>query len=393
MQRKHKRYVISEETKKRCHIFNLDEESRQKFTPISMELFHYLYEVNRIDFSIYFQVDDLMIEFIKPSEFSHALIDKIVASRQKEYDNLNVCIEKRHLPLFKTLLAKVRDQKIKQLLDKDPSLDQRTLNSFKDLSNASQMVIKGGISRQVALEVQASAYRMVDNLMESEVAISTLSRMVLADPTLYDHSAAVAMIAAVIAKKILHKGKDKSRLIALGGLYHDVGKTCVPAHILNKPGKFTDEEFEIMKTHTTLGFSELQKAIQQGAPIEQEVTIVALEHHEKFCGKGYPHGKIGRKEERHDGIHEFARIVAIADVYSALLMKRVYKEAFEPEQALAIMKRNAPTDYDPIIFQPFVNEVSRSIEYYREAKKQKKPYDGNEFIFDEKSGYRLKKSS
>ncbi|MFW7380950.1 MAG: HD-GYP domain-containing protein [Oligoflexus sp.] len=389
----HRQYVISEETRQRCHIFPLNDKNRNKFIPISLELFHYLYEVQDISFSIYFQVSEQMIEYIKASEFSHELVSKIIASRHREYENIEICVEKRHYAAFQQTIEKVRDKKIKALLSKDPSLDQKTLHLFSDLSNASQMIIKGGINRQVALEVQESASRLVDNLMESEIAIGTLSRMVLADPTLYDHSAAVAMISAVISKKILHKSRDQSQLIALGGLYHDVGKTCVPQHILNKPGKFSDEEFDVMKSHTHLGHDELMKAIEQGAPIENEVTIVALEHHEKFCGFGYPHGKAGRKEEQDNGIHEFARIVSIADVYSALLMKRVYKEAYEPEKALAIMESNADRDYDPLIFKPFVEDVSRSIAHYQSLDSQKDQDRSRIFLVDEKGAYRLKKSS
>jgi HD-GYP domain-containing protein (c-di-GMP phosphodiesterase class II) len=88
-----------------------------------------------------------------------------------------------------------------------------------------------------------------------------------------------------------------------------------------------------MKSHTTLGYEELMQAIEKGAPIDEEIAIVALEHHEKFCGGGYPTGKCGRLEEKADGIHYLARIVSIADVYSALLMKRVYKEAFRSKNS------------------------------------------------------------
>lgn len=394
MPNKKQQHRISDETKKRCQVFPITKENSKRFTPISLELFHYLFELTTIDFSIYFQVQDQMVEYIKPSEFSHELLQTLITSRNKKLDNLEICLEKREYPLFQAAINSVRESKIKRLIAKDPSLDINTINVFSDLSNASQMVIRGGINRQVALEVQSSASRLVNHQLDSLVTIGTLSRMVLADPTLYDHSASVAMIAAMIAKSMLKKSRDITQQIALSGLYHDVGKTCVPYHILNKPGKFTPDEFEVMKGHATLGYKELQIAIKQGAPITPEVTLIALEHHEKFCGHGYPHGKVGRREEREDGIHEYSRIVSIADVYSALLMKRVYKEAYDPQRALTIMAKVADKDYDPLIFQPFLKEVVQSLRFFENLKQGPKTSKGRVIVKQEGNRYpRAKKTS
>lgn len=357
-------YKISEATRKRCKIFELKPEDKAKFKSISLELFHYLYETKNVDFSIYFKVENTMIEYITPGDFSHELVGNILKSRNKEYGNLDICLAVNEAERFDVIIENIRNKKIHKLLQKDPHLDQQTLKLFSNLSSASQMVVKGGIDVKVASFAKETAHQMIDGLMESEVAIGTLSRMVLADPTLYDHSATVAMIAGVISKKLLKKNDEFSERVALSGLYHDVGKTCVPAHILNKPGSFTAEEFEVMKTHTTLGYEELLKAIQEGAPIDDEVALVAHQHHEKFCGGGYPNNRQGRLEEQENGIHEFARIVTIADVYSALLMKRVYKEAYEQDKALSIMRKAAEQSYDPIIFQLFDEDVSKAIAKY-----------------------------
>ena len=395
-----KSYSISEETRKRCEIFTVDAASAEKFTPISLELFHYLFEVRHIDFTIYFRVDNTMIAYITPRDFSHELVKKILFARQKEYENLDICLLRKEMPLFTATMNKIRDKKIHLLMEKDPHLDRDTLRMFSNLSNASQMVVKGGINGKVALFAKEIAGQLIDNLMDSEVAIGTLSRMVNADPTLYDHSASVAMIAGVISSKLMNITKEESAKIALGGLYHDVGKTCVPCHILNKPGSFTPEEFEVMKTHTCLGYDELVDAIDKGAPIEADVARVALEHHEKFKGGGYPNNLSGRKEEKENGIHLYSRIVTIADVYSALLMKRVYKEAFSPQKALDIMRKASVESYDPIIFKPFEENVARSIKHY-EMQEAKTPKDTSRIIVmdDEKrsparsSAYHKRKSS
>lgn len=376
-------YKISENTRKRCKIFELKEDEAKTFTPVSLELFHYFKDVDAIDFSIFFKLDTTMIEYIRAEEFCLEFVENILIACNKDYENLEICVYSNDIEKFNAIIDHVRNGKIQALLKKDPHLDANTLKMFSNLSKASQMVVKGGIDIKVAQQAEAVAGQLIDNLMESEIAIGTLSRMVSADPTLYDHSASVAMIAGVIASKLMKISNEESKKIALGGLYHDVGKTCVPHHILNKPGTFTPDEFEIMKTHTTLGFQELIKAIEQGAPIEQDVALVALEHHEKFKGGGYPLNKCGRKEEKDNGIHAYSRIVTIADVYSALLMKRVYKEAFSSQKALSIMEANADACYDPIIYAPFQANVKRSIRLY-ELMEEKLSQKGKIIVIDDK---------
>ena len=249
-------------------------------------------------------------------------------------------------------------------MEKEPTLDRKVLEVFGNLSNASQLVVRGGINKEVAKSIEASAAYLVDNLFDSQTAVATLSRMVIHDPTLYDHSASVAMLSGLISMQHLDRNlsKKEAAIVAQCGLYHDVGKTCVPSHILNKPGKFTDDEFKSMKDHAVFGETELLSVIQQGAPIHEAAVRVAGEHHERWNGKGYPRGHCGELNDSNpNGIHLYTRIVTIADVYSALLMKRVYKEAFEPHDALIIMQKCAATDFDPIIFPKFVHSVVKSL--------------------------------
>lgn len=124
-----------------------------------------------------------------------------------------------------------------------------------------------------------------------------------------------------------------------------------------------------MKSHALHGHKELMNAISNGAPIDEIVARVALEHHERFTGKGYPVGKRGRWEEDPElGIHVYSRIISIADAYSALLMKRVYKPALPAEKALELMERSAPDDFDPEIFAPFVSGVRASLSTLKKKK-------------------------
>nr|MBP9707362.1 HD domain-containing protein [Oligoflexales bacterium] len=290
-----KKYVISEETKKRCKILRLTPDLRKNFQALSLESFHFFYQMPALNFPLYFRSSHIMIEFMRPEEFSTELLQKLWQGTQSGFIDTEVCILKKDFELYQQALSEVRKLKYAKLKETVPLLDQKVLDLFQNLSSASQMIVRGGIDDNVVQKVKASAAHMVNNLMDSESAISTLTRMVLCDPTLYDHSASVAMIASVIGKFILKNplSARENRVVSEAALYHDVGKTCIPSAVLNKPDKLSKEEFEIMKQHTVLGAQELNKIIENGAQIEKMATRVALEHHERFDGTGYPHGRKG----------------------------------------------------------------------------------------------------
>lgn len=364
-----KRFIIKESTRKRCKIIKISERAKTQFQPISLELFHFLYKAQAIDFSIFIRVMDEVIEYIKPTELSQELLKHIWLASLKDEAEVEICVLKADHPKFTRIIDNVRTQKIQILLEKQPALDRKTLQIFNDLSGASQMVLRGGITKSVAAKVKAAASHMVANLMDNDYAMSTLSKMITIDPTLYDHSASVAMFGGIMAKQYLKEkiGTKQTEIIAQCGLYHDAGKACIPNSILNKPGTFTLEEFEVMKTHAILGYKELTKAIENGSPIDEVVARVALEHHERFEGQGYPYGKAGRFEHNpNDGIHVYSRIISIADSYSALLMKRVYKPALPAAKAIEILERDATNHFDPDIFLPFIKSMKKSLRLLEE---------------------------
>ncbi len=385
-------FRLREETIKRCNIFQLTPERARKFRPVNSELFHYLQDMETNKFGLYFRIEDTMIEYLRPGELSKELLDQLWSAMQKSGKRLEINVLKSEYGLFEQAIDAVRQEKIQRVLAMDPALDRRAVEVFRSLSAASQLVVKGGVNAEVAEQVKASASFMVSNLLDSGTAIATLSRMVIHDPTLYDHSASVAMFGGMIATRCLKKSlapKDVE-VVAQCGLYHDIGKTCVPSAVLNKPGKFTDEEFAIMKTHAALGETELSNTIKAGAPIDVVAIRVAGEHHERFQGGGYPKGKAGRLEENPEsGIHLYTRIISIADVYSALLMKRVYKPAYEAQDAIRVMSESASRDFDPDIFGSFVREVVESLnELQGRSKMQGR---GRILFFDEQGTLRERK--
>jgi putative two-component system response regulator len=132
---------------------------------------------------------------------------------------------------------------------------------------------------------------------------------------------------------------------------HDIGKVGIPDRILLKPGKLTPEEFEVMKTHTTLGRDAIEQAERQlGTPVEflKLAKEIALSHQEKWDGSGYPEGLAG------DAIPVSARLMAVADVYDALISRRVYKPAFPHERAVELIAEGRARHFDPDVTDAFL---------------------------------------
>ena len=132
---------------------------------------------------------------------------------------------------------------------------------------------------------------------------------------------------------------------------HDVGKISIPDSILQKPGKLTDEEYEIMKTHTTKGAELIKKSFKNldNEDYTKMILDVALYHHEKWNGKGYPKGLSGYS------IPLSARIMAVADVFDAISQKRCYRDAMPFNKCFEIISSGRGTDFDPEITDVFIS--------------------------------------
>lgn len=134
---------------------------------------------------------------------------------------------------------------------------------------------------------------------------------------------------------------------------HDIGKIAIPDAILNKPAKLTDEEMEIMKTHTTLGFEILKNS---NLPLINSASIVAYQHHEKYNGTGYPQKLQG------EDIHIYGRITALADVFDALGSHRVYKQAWADEQIFELFIKERGEHFDPKLIDLFMANIDKFLE-------------------------------
>ncbi|MBR2547136.1 MAG: HD domain-containing protein [Eubacterium sp.] len=174
------------------------------------------------------------------------------------------------------------------------------------------------------------------------------------------HVQKTAEYVRIILEGLMRKGYYTDKLTqkyisdaVMSAPLHDVGKINIPDAVLNKPGKLTDEEFEIMKTHTTAGKIIMEKAIEtvHGESYLKEARNMAAYHHERWDGKGYPEKLSG------EVIPLSARVMAVADVFDALTSARIYKPPFKMDKALAIIQEGAGTQFDPKCVEVFMDSL------------------------------------
>jgi HD-GYP domain-containing protein (c-di-GMP phosphodiesterase class II) len=164
-----------------------------------------------------------------------------------------------------------------------------------------------------------------------------------------NHVKRVAEYSYIIAKG-LGMSEEEAELLKIASPMHDIGKVSIPDAVLKKPGKLTDEEFDIIKSHAETGYGLLKNSTRR---ILKTAAIVAHQHHEKWNGRGYPSGL---KEEE---IHIYGRITAIADVFDALGSDRVYKTAWELDRILNLFKEEKGQHFDPKVVDVFIKQLPK----------------------------------
>ena len=196
----------------------------------------------------------------------------------------------------------------------------------------------------------AGAQEMVQSISESvgrnANALISLARLKTADDYTYMHSVAVCAMMVALARQ-LNLDEAQVRSAGLAGLLHDLGKASMPMNVLNKPGKLTDAEFSIIRTHPTEG----HKMLLASRGVDPIAIDVCLHHHEKVDGTGYPDKLAG------EAISLFSRMAAVCDVYDAITSNRPYKAGWDPAESLKKMAEWSNGHFDPKIFQAFVKSL------------------------------------
>jgi putative two-component system response regulator len=216
----------------------------------------------------------------------------------------------------------------------------------KELQTAKRQLVKYADDLNKAIQDLKGAHRELQ-----EAYLDTIHRLVLAaeykDEDTGDHIVRMSRYSALIAEKLRLPAEEVQNLLYASPM-HDIGKIGIPDSILMKPGKLTEEEFETIKTHPTIG----EKILADSkAAVLKLAGQIALSHHEKWNGRGYPQGLAG------DNIPLTARIVGLVDVFDALTSKRPYKDPFPVEVALDIIKKDRGEHFDPDVVDVFLENI------------------------------------
>ncbi len=204
-----------------------------------------------------------------------------------------------------------------------------------------------GITRQDVDEISDTTQKLINNLSSNKDILVNIADIKMYDDYTYHHSLSVAIMAIAIG---LELGFNNFMLSELGtaGLMHDIGKVSVPIDIINKPGKLTPEEFEIVKMHPVYAAQHLKER----NIVSENIYKGIIQHHEKIDGSGYPYHLKGRE------IHPYARILAVADVYDALTSNRPYRTPNPPNEAIEYIMAGMETQFDENILRAFLRKVA-----------------------------------
>lgn len=234
---------------------------------------------------------------------------------------------------------------------KDRSLGEKDRSTI--VYNSARMVVKDLMEKPSFPENMKRSLEMVENtavhLLKSQDAFYNTVMAMPFNYSTYTHCVNVCIFSLALAERIGVTGEAEIHTLGTGALLHDIGKSRVPAEIIDKPGTLTDAEMMIVRRHPQYGF----QIIINSNIIPHDAHFPILQHHEREDGTGYPHG-LHSKE-----IHRYSKIVAIADVFDAMTTKRSYREAKEAFPALKEMCDNAHA-FDRDLLEEFTRLLGTS---------------------------------
>lgn len=279
------------------------------------------------------------------------------------YDGKGRILVGTGVPLTQQMIRRLKDLGVYALYVQDPRTDDaevqeavspetrmRAVAAVRDLLEHlrdPRKSIRRFACRRLGRNVRTVVDELVDEVLRNRGVFQQVINIYTADGFLYHHSVNVTILAIALG---LECGLEKDRLreLGMGTLLHDVGKLRIPAEVLNKPAALTPEEYELVKRHTVYGF-ELLRTLDS---VSLQSAYVALQHHERIDGSGYPQGLTG------DQMHPYSRIAAVADVYDALTAHRIYRPGFLPHEALEHVMAGSGSHYDAGLVELFVRQIA-----------------------------------
>lgn len=240
----------------------------------------------------------------------------------------------------------IEDPRMDGVIIQDAVSDHIKIKALQTVRSLYQKAKKNRDAREVAIPdaiISGIASDLLDDIVAAKgKVLNTFYPAASSEDYLPVHTVNVTMLAMTIGRQM---GLNDMALfdLGIGALLYDLGMAFLPDDLIIGKGHFTDEEFNELKNHTVYGFSALQK----NTAISATAQSIALQHHEKFDGTGYPKGLLGAD------IHQFARIISVADVYDSLLSDRPYRKRFQPHQAYEYIMTAGGFDFDLDVIQAF----------------------------------------
>ena len=303
------------------------------------------------------------IEMVKNEHFDMMILDfimtpihgdKVIEEIRKFNKNLYILLLTGHKDLAPPLET-IRRYDIQGYCEKTDKFDQLLLLIESGIKSIAQM----RTIQKINEELTESNKKLENSYMESiEILRYTVEAK---DQYTRGHSERVSDYSVLIGKK-LGLSESDIHTLKIGGLFHDIGKIGVPDAVLSKPGRLTDEEFEEIKKHPTIGAQ-----ILSNATIFDDIIPIVKYHHERYDGRGYPEGLVG------EDIPYLARIAAVADTYDAMRSKRPYRNALPIDIVKEEFRKNIGTQFDPDIAALFLDVIKNN--YDELAQIESKYYD------------------
>jgi len=305
-------------------------------------------------------VGDKVLKFDRSWMETDFLMHKFVVKEQSTIDKI---IKNGIEYVYIDAEDPTEEDKIKEVLSAESTVEEflehpeEKFIDFKDFSSAVDLYKESiNIVKNVLVDVRAGkmfnngavksvAENITELTMRNRGILSSVTKLKKHDDYTFQHSMNVSIYAASLATHLGMSEKEVNR-IANAGVLHDVGKMLVPSNVLNKPGRLTEKEYEIMKSHVQLGYDFLLK---EG--ISKDMLRLPYEHHERYDGSGYPNGL---KDEQ---ISLEGKIGVVVDIYDAITSDRVYHKGMEPPSALKLMFKWTDSHINKKVFEFFVMNV------------------------------------
>ena len=229
-------------------------------------------------------------------------------------------------------------------LNKERVLNEARVEASKVVENIIEQVMD---ARSIKSEkITKIVEKIIGIVLQDDKVVLNLANLSSIDDYIFSHSVNVCVL-SLITGIFLGLNHQKLLMLGSGALIHDIGKMLVPVSILNKPDKLTEEEYKIIQQHTVYG----HKILRDTMKFSDEVATIALSHHERVDGKGYPN-QLSKNE-----ISKFSKIVGITDVFDAITSKRVYCDKISYYKGVEYLLKNANTQFDGDIVKKFITII------------------------------------